>query len=119
LAIFISVLALLATFCSLYIQRVHNAKSLKPLDQIDLVDSKKQIYIYIQNSGIGPMIIDKLTFTKDGIKYTYIKDCLNLDPESYYHILISDTVKKVVSLNSHFIVFDKNIEHLTFDDMTL
>ncbi|WP_337044952.1 hypothetical protein [Emticicia sp. 17c] len=111
--IFISVLALFATFWNLHLQRVHNAKSLKPLGQIDLVDSKKKIYIFIQNSGVGPLIIDKLIFTKNGKQYSSISECLNLDPKSYYHMLINDAVKKVVSPNSHFIVFEKNIEHDT------
>lgn len=107
----IAILALLLTCISLHLQRVHNAKSLKPLGQINLVDTKKQIYIYIQNSGVGPLIIDELTFTKDGIKYFNISDCLKTDPKSYYHMLINDTVKKIVAPNANFIVFENNIEN--------
>jgi len=83
------------------------------LGQVDLVDTKKKIYVHIQNSGVGPLIIDKLTFTKNGKQYTSIKDCLDLDSKSYYHMLINDTVKKVVAPNSQFIVFRKNVENCT------
>lgn len=111
--IFIAVLALLATFCNLYMQRVHNAKSLKPLGQIDTGDFKNLMYVYIQNNGVGPMIIDKLTFTKNGKQFTSIGECLDLDPKSYWHILINDTVQKVILPNGHFKVFEKNVENCT------
>lgn len=117
MAILISVLALLATFYQLYLQRLHNEKSLKPLGQIDLVDSKTQIYVYIQNSGLGPLILDKLIFVRDNKEYTKISDCLDLDTKSYWHMLVTDTVKKVVLPNSHFIVFEKNIENYISDDI--
>ncbi len=66
MAIVISVLALIATFYQLYLQRLHNEKSLKPLAQIDFVDRKKLMYVHIQNNGVGPLVIDRLTFVKDG-----------------------------------------------------
>lgn len=97
----------------MYIQRVHNAKSLKPLGQIDTGDFKNLIYIYIQNNGLGPMIIDKLIFIKGGKPYNFISDCLNLDPKSYWHIRIDDSVQKFVVPNTHFKIFEKNIENHT------
>lgn len=107
----ISLLALLATFYQLYLQRTHNEKSLRPFGQIDLGDRKKQIYVYVQNNGMGPLIIDRLTFTKEGNHYNNIGDCLNIDPKSYWHILLSNSAKKVVVPNSHLVVFEKNIEN--------
>lgn len=117
LAITISLLALLATFYQLYLQRIHNEKSLKPIGQIDFGDRKQQIYIHVQNNGMGPMIIDRLTFTKDGNQYTNIADCLDLDPKSYWHILINDSGKKVVLPNSYLIVFEKNFENQSEEEM--
>jgi hypothetical protein len=117
LSLCISVLALLATFYQLYLQRIHNEKSLKPLGQVDLGDQKKRLYIHIQNNGLGPMMIDKLTFTKQGYHYSAISDCLNLDPKSYWHILLSDTVKKVILPNTHLVVFEKNIENYSQEEI--
>lgn len=111
MAIIISLLALLATFYQLYLQRIHNEKSLKPLGQIDVSDRRNHIYVHIQNNGLGPLIIDKVAFIKDGIKYNTINECLNLDPKSYWHISVNNTGKKVVLPNSHLVVFDKNTEN--------
>ncbi len=117
MAIIISLLALLGTFYQLYLQRIHNEKSLKPLGSIELGDRKGCIYVYIQNNGLGPLIIDKLAFTKNGTQYNAISDCLNLDPKSYWHILIDNTVKRVILPNSHLEVFEKNIEKYSTDEI--
>ncbi|RDB07816.1 hypothetical protein DVG78_01815 [Runella aurantiaca] len=110
MSIIISTLALLATFYQLYLQRVHNEKSLKPLGQIDVVDHRSRIYIYIRNNGMGPMIIDRLTFTKAEQQYTNLEDCLELDRRSYMSISTGDKLKRVVLPNAHLIVFETQFE---------
>lgn len=110
MTIIISVLALLATFYQLYLQRVHNAKSLKPLGQIDFRDRNRQLAVWIANNGMGPMIIDRVTFFKDGNFSTNIEDCLSLDARSYRRIPISESVKKVVLPNASFEVFATEFE---------
>jgi hypothetical protein len=117
LAIIISLLALLATFYQLYLQRLHNEKSLKPLGQIDVGDRKKNIYVHIQNNGLGPLIIDNVIFIKDGIKYNTISECLKLDPKSYWHVSINKTVQKIILPNSYFVVFDKNTENNSHEEI--
>jgi hypothetical protein len=117
LAIIISVLALLATFYQLYLQRIHNEKSLKPLGQVDLGDQKKRLYIHIQNNGLGPMLIDTLTFINQGHHYFAISDCLSLDPKSYWHILLSNTAKKIILPNAYLVVFEKNIESHSLEEI--
>jgi hypothetical protein len=109
-SVIISGLALLATFYQLYLQRVHNEKSLKPLGQIDLPDYKKQVAVHIRNNGLGPLILERLTFIKDGQQYSSIDDCLDLDPRSYMRMAISDTVKRVVLPNAHLVVFETQFE---------
>ncbi|WP_375443725.1 hypothetical protein [uncultured Fibrella sp.] len=98
----------MATLYGLYLQRVHNEKSLKPLGQIDLPDYKNQIAIHIRNNGLGPLIIDRLTFSKSDNIYSSIEECLDLDPRSYMHIPIYDTVKRIILPNSYLMVFEKN-----------
>lgn len=115
--IFISFLALLLTFCSFRIQRVHNEKSLRPLGQIELGDNKKRLYVHIQNNGLGPLIVDRLIFIKNGIQYRSISECLDLNPKSYWHTFIDDTLKKVIQTNSHLVVFEKNIENLSEEEI--
>lgn len=121
MAIAISLLALLATFYQLYLQRVHNEKSLKPLAQIDLLDRDRLLYVHIQNNGVGPLVVEKLTFIKDDKQYHNIEYCLSLNPRSYQHILISEFVQKVVLAGSYLEVFSKQFSaedtHEQMDDI--
>lgn len=110
MTIIISLLALLATFYQLYLQRIHNEKSLKPLGQIDLRDRGGQIYVCIANNGMGPLIVHKLTFIKDSAQYSNIEDCLSFDPKRYKHIFINESVKKVILPNSSLDVFAAEFE---------
>jgi hypothetical protein len=107
----LSILALLATFYQLYLQRIHNEKSVKPLLQIDLWDRKTKLSVRVQNNGLGPLIVDRLVFTKDGRKYFSLEDCLNLDPKSYMRALISEATPKVILPNSYLTIFEKNINN--------
>lgn len=118
MAIIISVLALLATFYQLYLQRVHNEKSLCPLGQIDLRDRNKQLSVCIANNGMGPMILDKVIFFKDGHSYADLENCLDLEVRCYRRIPISEWVKKVVLPNASLEVFAAELEsHETDFDM--
>ncbi|WP_229215356.1 hypothetical protein [Dyadobacter bucti] len=111
LSIAISILALLATFYQLYLQRVHNEKSLRPLAQIVLSDREARMYVQIRNNGVGPLIIDRVAFVKDGISSVNIEDFLTLDPKSYMHDVISaETVQKVILPGSHLEIFDTVFE---------
>lgn len=110
LTILISVLALLLTWGQWHLQRVHNVKSVKPLGQIDLWDRQNLIYVYVRNNGLGPLIIDRLTFREGDTRYSRIDECLDLDPKSYMHIYVDDSVKRIILPNSHFIIFEASFE---------
>lgn len=105
MAIIISVLALLATFYQLFLQRVHNEKSLRPLGQIDLIDINNQVSVRVVNNGMGPMIVNRLTFFKEGNSYTNIEDCLALESRSYQRIPVNETLQKVILPNASLDVF--------------
>ncbi len=57
-----------------------------------------------------PMIIDGLTFFKNGNSYTNIEHCLTLAPGSYSNLLINEYVKKVILPNSSLQVFAAELE---------
>ena len=116
MAIVISLLALLATFYQLHLQRIHNEKSLKPLAQIDLMDRGKLLYIHIQNNGVGPLIVEKLTFFKNGKSYSSIKDCLELSPRSYQHLSITESAKKIVLAGAYLEIFSTLFEEGDTDE---
>lgn len=110
LSLAISCLALLATFYQAHLQRVHNQKSVKPLPQIDLLDREGLLFVHVQNNGVGPLIVDKMTFTKDGKSYYRIQDCLDIDPTKYYHVDVTDTNKKVVIPGGFLQVFSETLD---------
>jgi hypothetical protein len=110
MALALSLLALLATFYQLYLQRVHNEKSLKPLVQIDVYDRNNLIAVRIQNNGLGPFIIEGLSFVKGHDVYNSIRQCISLDPKSYHNVGITKTEKKVILPNSYLDVFSVRLE---------
>lgn len=102
----ISGLALLGLFEQEYLQRTHNEKSLKPLGQIDFRDRQDQLCVRVSNNGVGPMIVDRLRFVKDGKSHTTIEECLHLDRRSYARLDSHDSVRKVILPNSFLTVFE-------------
>ena len=113
-------LALLATFYQLYLQRAHNEKSLKPLGQIVLSDHNQIISVCLRNHGLGPLIIEKLAFTKNSTTHSSIEECLDLDPRSYMHIAKDDMIERVLLPNSSLVVFEKNFRnHIGEEEMNL
>lgn len=110
LSLVFSFVAVVATFYQAHLQRVHNRKSVKPLAQIDLEDREGLLFVHVQNNGVGPLIVDKLIFTRDGKQYHQIQDCLDLDPKSYYHIEITDTNKKIIVPGGFLVVFSEKLD---------
>lgn len=105
----LSFLALVATFYQAHLQRVHNRKSVKPLAQIDFEDRDGSFFVHVQNNGVGPMIVDKLTFTKDNQNHHRIQDCLDIDPRLYSHIEVSETNQKVIFPGGFLVVFSETL----------
>lgn len=110
MALGLSILALLATFYQLYLQRVHNEKSLKPLIQIDVFDRNDVIAVRIQNNGLGPFVIERLSFVKGKETYNSIRECISLDRKSYHNVDITKDVKKVVLPNSYLDIFSVRLK---------
>lgn len=59
---------------------------------------------------MGPMVIDGLTFFKEGNSYKSIDHCLSLAAGSYSHIVINDSIKKVILPNASLEVFAAELE---------
>ena len=56
------------------------------------------------------MLIDRITFFKDGKSYVNIQDCLNLPSRSYKRIPVSELIKKVILPNAALDVFSTEFE---------
>jgi hypothetical protein len=105
--VIVSIIALLATLYQLHLQRVHNERSLKPLPQIGLLDRDGSLHVRIENNGVGPLIIEKLTFQKGKEEYTRIQDSLELNPKSYDHLEINPSNKKIILPGGFVDIFSK------------
>lgn len=103
-------MALLVTLFGFYLQRRESEKSQKPIPQIVFGDTAKQIFVRVQNNGVGPLITNQLTFIKNGNSYTDIEECLDLDPKSYMHTQITGADKKVLIPGSYLEVFSTQFE---------
>lgn len=110
LSLTMSFLALVATFYQAHLQRVHNQKSVTPLPQIDLTDCDGLLFVHVQNNGVGPFIVDRMTFTKEGRTYHRLQDCLDIDPKEYHHVDVTDTNKKVVIPGGFLLVFSETLD---------
>jgi len=109
LSLIISFLALLATFYQAHLQRVHNQKSVKPLAEINLRDRDGEMFVRIANNGVGPLIVDKVVFTKGDKQYEHIQDCLDIDPKTYFHVEVGDTNKKVIIAGGFLELFSNEL----------
>lgn len=56
----VSIVSVVFTALTLKIQRIHNEKSVKPIAIISAGDFENDIFISIENKGVGPMIIKNI-----------------------------------------------------------
>lgn len=68
-AVIIAFIALGVSLWSLWIQRKHNRKSVRPVGHIQPFDSLQGLHIRIVNKGCGPMLINKFTAVRDEVIY--------------------------------------------------
>lgn len=72
-AVLISFLSIVFTVRALRLQRQHNYKSLTPIMYISLGDYENDIFVKLENHGVGPLIIENLKVKSGGqIKDTII-----------------------------------------------
>lgn len=69
LALLTSVVAIVVSAVSMYLQREHNYKSLTPIASFPVGDYEDKIAVNLSNSGIGPLIVTSLRVT-DGKETT-------------------------------------------------
>lgn len=58
-------IALLFTGFSLKVQHQHNILSIKPIAIFSVGDYENQLAVHLQNKGVGPLIIKKLSFVNE------------------------------------------------------
>ncbi len=58
-ALIISLVSIMLTFISLWMQRVHNFKSVTPIASIPIGDYENMIEVKLRNTGVGPLMVEK------------------------------------------------------------
>lgn len=106
MSLFISLCALFVAIFELHRQRRHDEKSLKPAPQIVLGDKSGHLFVQLQNNGVGPLFVEKLSFLKDSIEYGCIEECVTFDPKSYNHDTeVSLDTLKIIHPDRHIEIF--------------
>jgi hypothetical protein len=59
-ALFVSLLSIVLTCLSLWIQRTHNRKSVLPIGHITVGDYEDDIFVRLCNDRVGPLIIEEI-----------------------------------------------------------
>jgi len=80
IAIVLSTVSLFLAFFTILLQRAHNHRSIRPVARIGYGDYTNRVFVNIKNHGLGPMIIDRIEFYKNG-KMTAEKSLVALMPK--------------------------------------
>ncbi len=58
-ALFVATISIILTVVTIKMQRTRNRKSVLPIGHITVGDYENQIFVWLRNDGVGPMIIEK------------------------------------------------------------
>lgn len=76
-----------------------------------LGDQGRHLFVQLQNNGIGPLIVEQLSFSKQGVEHSNLEQCLTLNPTTYNHDTeVSAETPKVILPGSHLVVFGMMFE---------
>lgn len=92
-AIFISVFSVIVGALSLYFNRIHNKKSVKPIVFIPVWDYEDYLLINIKNVGLGPLIIKSTSvINKEGEIKKDVIDWMPKLPKNIYWTGFNETL---------------------------
>jgi hypothetical protein len=103
-ALFVSLVSIILTFVSLWMQRRHNRKSVQPIGHISVGDYENEIFVRLRNDGIGPMIVKtaQVYNSDDGRTQISIIDFMPELPDGYsWTTFIRAMDGRAVSANDH------------------
>lgn len=79
-ALLVSIAAVFFTWKGLKLQRTHNIKSLKPFGKVSIGDYESNLFIKIDNLGVGPLILKSISV--NGVELSERQTLLSfLNPE--------------------------------------
>lgn len=124
-AILTSIISLVVSIVSLWRQRDHDRKSVKPLPQIVLGDYEDHLRVSIENAGVGPFIISGLqveNVLSHDIKPSIIAHMQEL-PSGFFWTTFSDHVEgRAIPAQERLVLLefsqsDEPVAALSFNDL--
>lgn len=125
-AVVISVMSFIVSVLTLRIQHVHNKKSVKPIGQITIGDYEEEIYVRIDNNGVGPLIISKFEARYLSVVKSNLIDVLpdDLNQKIVWISFVQEIEKKVIPSGERMILLkakhggDKDTSKITVHDQS-
>jgi hypothetical protein len=123
-ALLVSIFSVYVSLRALRIQRRHNILSVSPLPEITVADYENSLRLKIRNNGTGPLIIQKVLFSKNDIFKNNIMEWMPRLPEerpwtTFSHSLVDRTIQS----NGELIIleltkYENETEYATCRDLT-
>lgn len=88
-ALCVSIVSIVFTVIQLKIQRTHNKKTVKPIGRIKMGDYQNNIFVKIENNGVGPLIVRQVLIKNKTLQTT----------KSFIDILPADLTKRITWTN--------------------
>ncbi|MCW4017008.1 MAG: hypothetical protein NWF06_11615 [Candidatus Bathyarchaeota archaeon] len=88
-AFVVSIVSIVFTIIQVQLQRTHNKKTVKPIGRIRIGDYQNNIYVKIENNGVGPLIVRQIQIKREKLQTT----------ESFIDILPADLTKRITWTN--------------------
>jgi len=89
IALVVLIVSILFTYVQVRIQRTHNKKTVKPIGRIRIGDYQSNIFVKLENSGIGPLIVKQILIKTQTLQTT----------TSFIDILPSELTKRITWTN--------------------
>jgi hypothetical protein len=88
-ALIVSVVSIVFTVIQVQLQRIHNKKTVKPIGRIRIGDYQNNIFVKLENNGVGPLIVKQILTKNETLNTT----------ESFVGILPADLTKRITWTN--------------------
>lgn len=113
-ALLTSVVSIFFTYRGLRLQKVHNLKSVRPIGVIIAGDYEDDIYVRIDNNGIGPLLVTEIKVSSPHRKSMNIIDLVpqSLNEKVMWADFVAETQHRVIMPGK-----DLYLIRLTFDEV--
>ncbi|MBG6158268.1 hypothetical protein IWQ52_004255 [Labrenzia sp. EL_159] len=100
--VFISLISLFMAIYAVYSQRKHDRISVRPFANIFFGDYEDNVFVGIENVGLGPMIIKDIKYSdKDGNSHDALIELMpTLSPGYTWNTYVSDTNDRALAPNT-------------------